>query len=70
MLRISLGQMQCEKGEIYKNLETISGYLDEAKRKKCDFVAFPEMSLTGYADPTRYPKTVISLDGPEVQIWF
>jgi predicted amidohydrolase len=59
--------MKCEKGEIYKNLETISDYLDEANRKKCDFVAFPEMSLTGYADPTRYPQAVISLDGPEVQ---
>ncbi|HSQ27073.1 MAG TPA: nitrilase-related carbon-nitrogen hydrolase [Anaerolineales bacterium] len=68
MLRISLVQMRCEKGDIRKNLETITYYLDKAKQRNCDFVAFPEMSLTGYADPTRFPHAIVNLDGPEVQM--
>lgn len=68
MFRISLVQMQSEKSEIHKNLDTITHYLEAARQRNCDFVAFPEMSLTGYADPTRYPQAVIHLDGPEVQM--
>jgi predicted amidohydrolase len=31
-----------------------------------DVLGFPEMSLTGYADPALYPQAVVHLDGPEV----
>jgi predicted amidohydrolase len=31
-----------------------------------DIIAFPEMNITGYADPTRYPAAVIRQDGPEM----
>lgn len=66
MTRIGLIQMCCEKGAIEQNLETMSYYLEEATAHDVEFIGFPEMSLTGYADPTQYPKAVISLDGPEV----
>ncbi len=66
MTRIGLIQMCCEKGAIEQNLETMGYYLEEATAHGVEFIGFPEMSLTGYADPTRYPKAVISLDGPEV----
>ncbi len=66
MTRIGLIQMQCEKGALQQNLDTIAHYLEEATAHDVDFIGFPEMSLTGYADPAQYPEAVISLNGPEV----
>lgn len=66
MVRIGLIQMLCEKGASQKNLEKIAYYLEEAARRNLDMIGFPEMSLTGYADPTKYPEAVINLDSPEV----
>jgi (R)-amidase len=67
MPRIGLTQMNCEKAAIQKNLESITYYLEEANRLGLDIIGFPEMSLTGYADPNKYPEAVLDLDGPEVQ---
>jgi predicted amidohydrolase len=58
--------MHCEKGAIRKNLESIAYYLEEATLRDVDIIGFPEMSLTGYADPTKYPEAVLNLDSPEV----
>lgn len=66
MVRIGLVQMRCEKAAIRDNLAVIAGWLDEAKARRLDIIGFPEMSITGYADPTRYPQAVITLDGPEI----
>ena len=65
-LRVALVQMRCEKAAIAENLMTIAATLAAAEKRRVDIVGFPEMSLTGYADPTRYPEAVITLDGPEV----
>jgi predicted amidohydrolase len=65
-LRIGLVQMQCEKGAIDDNLRTMAHYLGEAAAKSVDILGFPEMSITGYADPTKQPEAVLCLDGPEV----
>lgn len=66
MIRIALVQMQCEKGALAQNLERISLSLVEAAARGVDIVGLPEMSLMGYADPTRYPEAANRLDGPEV----
>ncbi len=66
-IRIGLVQMVCEKAAIDENLASMARWMDEARRRDVDFVAFPEMSITGYADPTKYPQSVIQLDGPEVR---
>jgi predicted amidohydrolase len=58
--------MNCEKAAIDANLKSISHYLSEARQRNLDIVAFPEMSITGYADTTRYPQAIVRLDGPEV----
>jgi predicted amidohydrolase len=58
--------MRCEKAAVAANLESISQYLTVAKERKVDIVALPEMSITGYADTTRYPQAILRLDGPEV----
>ena len=65
-MRIGLIQMRCEKGAIEENLETIARVMSEAKRRKMDILAFPEMCITGYANPKKYPQAVIRLNGPEI----
>ncbi|HNB51370.1 MAG TPA: carbon-nitrogen hydrolase family protein [Anaerolineales bacterium] len=65
-LRVALAQIRCEKAAIHENLAVIADVLTEAEKRQVDIVGFPEMSLTGYADPTRYPEAIITLDGPEV----
>jgi predicted amidohydrolase len=66
MLRIALIQQVCEKAAIRQNLESLSIFLAEAAHRMIDIIAFPEMNITGYTDPTRYPAAVIRLDGPEM----
>lgn len=65
MTRIALAQMCCEKAAIAQNLQQIADLLAQAEARGVDIVALPEMCLTGYADPTRYPEAVLRLDGPE-----
>ncbi len=69
MIRIGLVQMRCEKAAMAENLDSLSLYLGEATARGIDIVGFPEMSLTGYADPTRYPQARLRLDGPEIELW-
>ena len=64
--RIGLIQIQCEKATIGQNLETMARYFEEAAERGVEIIGFPEMCLTGYAVPTKYPEAVISLEGPEV----
>jgi predicted amidohydrolase len=66
MIRVGLIQMRCEKAAIAENLEEMKAYLVEAAARQVDIVGFPEMCLTGYADPTRYPDVMLNLDGPEI----
>ncbi len=65
-LKIGLIQMCCEKAAISENLKILSEHITEADMKGIDIIGFPEMSITGYADPTRYPEAIIRLDGAEM----
>lgn len=65
-LSIGLVQMRCPKGDIDGNLEQIRRYLDEGARRGVDIICFPEMSITGYINPTRRPDAVLALDHPAV----
>src|SRR5205809_214290 len=58
--------MRCEKGAVVENREQTAAYIADAARRDIDILGFPEMSLTGYADPTRSPEVALALDGPEV----
>lgn len=66
MVKVGIVQMRCQKAAITENLESTARYLDEAVTYSLDVVSFPEMSITGYADPTKYPEAIIRLDGPEL----
>jgi len=65
-LKIALVQMCCPKGAIAHNLNQTARHFAQAVAREVDVIAFPEMSITGYADPTRYPQAVLCLDGPEM----
>jgi predicted amidohydrolase len=58
--------MRSEKGAIDDNLKAMSGFINEADKRGIDIIGFPEASITGYHDPTKYPQAIISIDGPEV----
>jgi predicted amidohydrolase len=66
MTRLGLVQMCCEKGAVEANLHRTLEILQAAARREVQFLVFPEMSLTGYADPRKYPQACLRLDGPEV----
>jgi predicted amidohydrolase len=65
-LKLALVQMRCEKGAIAENLAATAAYYRTAVDEGAEIVAFPEMSYTGYIDPTRQPTAVLRLDGPEI----
>lgn len=50
-MRALLAALECQKGQIEHNLEAHLKLLGQAAAERCDLVLFPEMSLTGSADP-------------------
>jgi predicted amidohydrolase len=66
MLRIALVQLRCEKGALADNLVAHAAQITAAEARGVDVICFPEMSLTGYANPTRQPETALRLEGAEV----
>lgn len=63
---VALVQMRCEKGRIGENLSMTRQYIEQASAAGATMVCFPEMSITGYANPLRMPEAIVRLDGPEV----
>ena len=58
--------MVCEKGALEQNLAFTARSIAEATGWDVDILAFPETSLSGYANPQLYPYAVIGLDSPTV----
>ena len=58
--------MLCEKNSIDQNIETTIDYINQAIEKNIGVICFPEMNITGFSDPIKYPKMKIAVDGPEV----
>jgi predicted amidohydrolase len=66
-MKIALVQMCSEKGDIPANLSATRAYIAEAEATGAEVIAFPEMSLTGYLDPLRWPSAVLALDSEPVK---
>jgi len=47
-LRLALAQINTTVGDLSGNRDKIVGCLKEARRKRVDIIAFPEMAITGY----------------------
>jgi predicted amidohydrolase len=61
-----LAAIRCEKGDVRRNLAAHLRLLAHAASQGCDLVLFPEMSLTGSADPAAHPECLIPVDHPAV----
>jgi NAD+ synthase (glutamine-hydrolysing) len=48
MIRIGLGQINSTVGDFDGNSQKITGFIAEAKARRCDIVLFPELALCGY----------------------
>ncbi len=65
-MRLSLVQMLCEKGEIDRNLADTRAAIDRAAEREISIVVFPEMSITGYIDPSKWPDAVLDINSEAV----
>ena len=65
-VRCLLAAICCEKGDIAGNLAAHLRWLAQAASTGCQLALFPEMSLTGSADPAVTPDRLIGLDHPAV----
>lgn len=65
-VRCLLAAIRCEKGDVTGNLEAHLRGVAEAASAGCHLAVFPEMSLTGSADPAAAPDRLIGLDHPAV----
>ena len=65
-MRALLAAIRCDKGDVDGNLAAHLGLLDRAAAEGCALALFPEMSLTGSADPAAHPERLIGLDHPAV----
>ena len=65
-MRALLAAINCPKGEPNTNLARHREILQQAARENCEIAVFPEMSLTGYADPEMFPSGPIKLDDPTI----
>ncbi|WP_325176763.1 carbon-nitrogen hydrolase family protein [Paenibacillus alkalitolerans] len=60
--KFALVQMKSEKAAVDRNLQSMSEYIAAAQANNVDFICFPEMNITGYIDPAKFPNAVISID--------
>jgi predicted amidohydrolase len=65
-MRAMLAAIQSQKGDLSGNLAAHLTVLGEAASERCDLVLFPEMSLTGSAEPDAHPERLIALEHPAV----
>lgn len=61
-MKIALVQMNSEKGDIEKNLESTKKYFKQAIDDGADVVVFPEMSITGYFTSEKYLEKALNLE--------
>jgi len=47
-ITIALGQISCRVGDKKHNIDVMERKIKQAKKKKADLIAFPELALTGY----------------------
>jgi predicted amidohydrolase len=65
-VRCLLAAVHCEKGGLAANLTSHLAIATTAAAAGCELAVFPEMSLTGSADPAAAPEHLIPLDHPAV----
>jgi predicted amidohydrolase len=59
--------MRSEKGDWEGNLARTDDYMRQAAAQGCHIIVLPEMSLSGYADPAKFPHAVQTLESHWIQ---
>ena len=65
-VRCQLAAIRCEKGDVAANLAAHLELVADAAAAGCQLALFPEMSLTGSANPAANPERLIPLDHPAI----
>lgn len=65
-LRLMLGSICCQKGDLAGNLARHREILRQASNAQCQIAVFPEMSLTGSIDPRTNPEDLIGIGSQAV----
>jgi predicted amidohydrolase/8-oxo-dGTP pyrophosphatase MutT (NUDIX family) len=66
-VRVLLGAVQCEKGDLSRNAARHISLMEEAHRSGCELAIFPELSLTGSVDPLTRPDHAVTLEHAVVE---
>ena len=66
-MKLALVQMRCEKAAISENVARMIGFLNQAEERSADIVCFPEMNITGYVAPRKFPESVIGWDDSRLE---
>lgn len=66
-MRVLLAAINCPKGDRSTNLVRHREILQQAASEECEIAVFPEMSLTGYTDPEKFPTGPMALDDDTVE---
>jgi predicted amidohydrolase len=65
-VRCLLAAIRREKGDVAANLAAHLDLVARAAAEGCQLAVFPEMSLTGSAEPATYPDRLVPLTHPAV----
>ncbi len=65
-MKLALIQMTSEKGAIEDNVRRMIAFLDQAAEHGADIICFPEMNITGYVAPRKFPEAIIAWDHPRL----
>ena len=69
-MKLALVQMRCEKATIGDNVSRMVTFLDRAEDLSADIICFPEMNITGYLAPRKFPDAVIGWDSPRLDLLY
>ena len=66
-MRVLLGALQCEKGDLSGNVARHISLMRDAHRSGCELAIFPEFSLTGSVDPLAHPEHAVTFEHAAVR---
>ena len=69
-MKLALVQMRCEKAAIGDNVRRMETFLNRAENLSADIICFPEMNITGYVTPRKFPGAVIGWGDPRLDPLF
>ncbi len=65
-MKLALVQMTSEKAAVADNVKRMETFLNRAAELSADIICFPEMNITGYVAPRKFPDAVIGWDDPRL----